>query len=102
MGEMVEAAEKAANVAVANAKKVAENSSATETQVKASVDALTKQQAKLTEAQKTVTDDIVEIRKAGPSGLSYISDLQKLSQKIKTTQTPVNMELNKAKSKLGK
>merc|ERR1712187_425973 len=100
--DLVTSAESAVNAAVSSAKKVSENEKATEPQIKGQVDNLTKQQTKLTEAQKAVNDDISEIRKAGPSGLSHISELQKLSPKIKTMQSSVNTELTKVKSRLSK
>merc|ERR1712151_1071842 len=85
--ELVTSAESTANAAVTNAKKIIENEKATDGQVKAALDNLTKQQEKLNEAQKTINADITEIRKTGPSGLSQISELQKLTPKIKAVLT---------------
>merc|ERR1712157_438348 len=88
--ELVTSAESTANAAVTNAKKIIENEKATEGQVKAALDTLTKQQEKLNEAQKTVNSDITEVRKAGASGASQVGELQKLLPKIRAVLTNVN------------
>jgi chromosome segregation ATPase len=64
-------------------------------------EALQKQQEKLTEAQKSLTTDITEARKAGPTGIASVTELSKLSPRIRTSITNVTAELNKIKALIG-
>merc|ERR1712187_385686 len=89
--------ETAVNTAITNAKKVIENTSAPESQVKASAEAMTKNQTKLTEMQKSINEDITEIRKAGPSGYTHVTEMQKLLPKVKTLLGQLNAENIKIK-----
>jgi chromosome segregation ATPase len=58
---------------------------------------LQKQVTACTEAQKLLTQDLTEARKGGPSAQSSVTELSKLSPRIRTVQASVNAELNKAK-----
>jgi len=85
--------ENACNAVVAKAKTIT-NASALEA-MKQTQDALQKQVEKLTEAQKSLTQDIVEARKAGPTGIASVTELSKLSPKIRTASGSVTAELNR-------
>jgi hypothetical protein len=65
--------------------------------IKLSQENLQKHIDKFAELQKSLTQDIAEARKAGPTGLASITELSKLSPRIRTASTNLTAELNKLK-----
>merc|ERR1719174_1044210 len=65
--------------------------------ISAQVKKLEEQQKKLGEVQQSLTTDITETRKGGPSAMGTVTELSKLSPKIRTLQNNVNAELGKLK-----
>eukprot|EP00929_Paragymnodinium_shiwhaense_P014394 TRINITY_DN1222_c0_g1_i1.p1 TRINITY_DN1222_c0_g1~~TRINITY_DN1222_c0_g1_i1.p1 ORF type:complete len:2051 (-),score=956.61 TRINITY_DN1222_c0_g1_i1:88-6240(-) len=97
---LVTGLETQANAALTNAKKWTESSPAAT--LKATVEALEKLQAKFIEHNKAITQEIAECRKAGPSATPTITEISKLSPKVKTLQTQVSTELVKLKGWMNK
>jgi DNA repair exonuclease SbcCD ATPase subunit len=89
----IEAAENAIKPVLAKAKTMT-NASGVEA-LKITEELLKKQLDKLTEAQKSLTQDIAEARKAGPAAIASVTEMSKLSPRIRTASTSVNAELNR-------
>lgn len=72
---------------------------ASETMIKAAEETVKKQQASLMEIQKTITEDIAAVRKAGgPSANGIIGELTKLSTKLRSSQVALAQETTKLKT----
>jgi len=95
----VEAAEKAATAVVTRAK-TSLAAKAAEAVLKTLQADLTKQQVSLGEAQKNLTQDITEARKGGVAATSSVTELSKLSPRIRAAQAGVVEQLNKVKAAL--
>jgi len=63
---------------------------------------LQKQQAAVGEAMKALSQDINEVRKAGPSATASVTELSKLLPRIRTAQAGIVENLNKARAALAK
>jgi len=99
----VESAEKAANMAASKAKTTLSAATpASEAVLKDLQASLTKQQTALGEAQKNLTQDIAEVRKGGVSATSSVTELSKLSPKIRAVQAAVTEQLQKVKTQIAK
>jgi len=83
------------NAAVTKAKAISKDSALEA--MKQTQETLQKQVDKLSEAQKSLTQEIVEARKAGPTGIASVTELSKLSPKIRTASNSVTAELNRIK-----
>jgi len=92
----VTALEKSSNEVIAKAKSLTKDSPADA--LKKMQDSITAEQAKINEAQRSLTQDINEARKAGPSAVSSVTDLSKLSPRFRTATTSLATELNKIKA----
>ncbi|CAE8721864.1 unnamed protein product [Polarella glacialis] len=95
-------AEKATNDAVSKSKATLSAASPTQAAVTQLQQSLTKQQVALQECQKNLTLDISEARKGGVPAVSSITELSKLSQKIRTSQASLTAELNKVRIQMTK
>merc|ERR1712151_617104 len=84
--DAVNSAETITNSIVAVAKKTVENKSATESMINIQVKKFEEQQKKLTELQQSLTNDINETRKGGAAAIPIVSELSKLSPKLRTLQ----------------
>mmetsp|Transcript_28031 Transcript_28031/g.48855 ORF Transcript_28031/g.48855 Transcript_28031/m.48855 type:complete len:2072 (-) Transcript_28031:148-6363(-) len=91
----VETAEKSAKMALDKAKPLTADSA--ENLLKTNLDAVTAQQTKLNDVMKSLTQDITETRKGGPSALTSVTELSKLSPRIRTTLSQLTAEVNKIK-----
>eukprot|EP00931_Biecheleriopsis_adriatica_P033416 TRINITY_DN193_c0_g1_i5.p1 TRINITY_DN193_c0_g1~~TRINITY_DN193_c0_g1_i5.p1 ORF type:complete len:2073 (-),score=714.85 TRINITY_DN193_c0_g1_i5:36-6125(-) len=99
----VEVAEKAATAMTTRAKTLlAAATPAAESALKDLQANLQKQQIALGEAQKNLTQDITEARKGGASATSSVTELSKLSPKIRTAQAAIVEQLTKVKAQLAK
>eukprot|EP00931_Biecheleriopsis_adriatica_P115047 TRINITY_DN90894_c0_g1_i1.p1 TRINITY_DN90894_c0_g1~~TRINITY_DN90894_c0_g1_i1.p1 ORF type:complete len:2039 (+),score=681.28 TRINITY_DN90894_c0_g1_i1:31-6147(+) len=96
--QQVDVAEKVASGVVQRAKTLLAGQ-VKDTELKNLQENLTKQQATLQEAQKSLTGHIGEARKGGVSSTATVTELSKLSTKLRSVQASVATELNKTKSK---
>lgn len=98
----VDAAVKASDLILAKFK-VQATDKATEAVLKAAEESVKKQQATLMEVQKTLTEEIAAVRKAGGATSSaVIAELTKLSTKTRNAQVSIATELAKVKPLLQK
>jgi len=100
--EQVAEAEKASKEAVDKAKEAAASKEPSEEALKEVTEALAAQQKALTELQTGLTQDMNLARKAGPPAMSSVTEMSKLSPKVRTAQASVTTELNKARAHLNK
>lgn len=97
----VTAVEKSANEALAKAKESMAGT-ADEATMKEVSESLAAQQKTLIDLQTALTKDITEARKGGVSATSSVTELSKLSPKVRTVQASVTTELNKIRGQLNK
>merc|ERR1712039_18476 len=84
--DAINSAETITNSIVAVAKKTIENKAATESMISIQVKKLQDQQKKISDLQQSLTNDIVEARTGGASSTTTVTELSKLSPKIRTLQ----------------
>jgi len=97
----VEAAEAATKTAVEEAKASAAGE-VDESILQAVEKALKAQQQAVLETQKSLTQDIGEARKGGVTATASVTELSKLSPRVRTLQTNLTTELNRVKDLLTK
>jgi len=95
--EQVGAAEAAANKAVSQAKATA-TAQASPQALKMVENVLTKQQTALNNLQQSLTADIGEARKGGAAATTSVTELSKLSPKIRTLQSTLTAELARVRN----
>eukprot|EP00927_Polykrikos_kofoidii_P031606 TRINITY_DN27151_c0_g1_i1.p1 TRINITY_DN27151_c0_g1~~TRINITY_DN27151_c0_g1_i1.p1 ORF type:complete len:2139 (+),score=568.46 TRINITY_DN27151_c0_g1_i1:1-6417(+) len=109
--EQVSAMETAANAALSSARKLTATPTAAAAAaspvappsmevIRDVMDMLEKHNSKLTDIQNSLTHDVNESRKNGVSATSVVTELSKLSPKVKSLQTMLATELNKLKGVL--
>lgn len=97
--EQVAATEKSASDALNKAKE-AMAGEPSEAIVKEAQDSLAVQQKALIDLQTAITKDITEARKGGSSTANLVTELSKLSPKVRSVQAGVTTELNKVRGQL--
>eukprot|EP00927_Polykrikos_kofoidii_P022008 TRINITY_DN20667_c0_g1_i1.p1 TRINITY_DN20667_c0_g1~~TRINITY_DN20667_c0_g1_i1.p1 ORF type:complete len:2068 (-),score=493.97 TRINITY_DN20667_c0_g1_i1:213-6416(-) len=96
--EKVTAAETAANATITNAKKTLLNEDSSKEDLQSVQSSLQKQQEALGEVQKMLTSSIAEARQGGPSAVNSVTEMSKLSPRLRTIQNLVSAELGKARA----
>jgi len=98
--EKVEAAEEEAKEVLGKAKGLSVTSE--ESDLKELIEELTAQQSALNEAQKSLTQDINETRKGGPTAVTSVTALSRLSPRLRTLTTNVSAEVSKIRGYISK
>jgi len=93
--EMVVAVEQAAAKSLGRARAVLANMTASEEIVAAASEDLNKSLASSRELQATLTKEIDEGRRAGPSAVATVTELSRLSPRVRALQTSIQAELTK-------
>jgi len=90
------------NEVLAKAKELMAGEQPSEESLKEATELLSAAQRKLVDVQSSLTKDITEARKAGASATKEVTELSKLSPKVRAVQANVTTELNKARGALTK